>query len=63
MIYKLMSFTNKLVYKHASKVIALGEEMKTYMLDNKFTTVEEKLWLYPIGMMELRSNKSVLILR
>jgi glycosyltransferase involved in cell wall biosynthesis len=47
LIYKLMSFTNKVVYKHASVVIALGEEMKTYMLDNKFTTVEEKIMVIP----------------
>lgn len=47
MIHKLMNLTNRLVYSRASKVIALGEEMKAYMLKRELTKDQDKIEVIP----------------
>ncbi|WP_339219904.1 glycosyltransferase family 4 protein [Paenibacillus sp. FSL H8-0332] len=47
LIHKMMKITNRIVYKNAEHIVALGEEMKSYMLENKLTLYEEKIKVIP----------------
>lgn len=47
MIDRLMRYINKHVYKNASNVIVLGNEMKDYILDNKISTNPENIKVIP----------------
>lgn len=46
-IEKTMSFINKKVYSHAAKVVALGNEMKLYMLENSITNRSDVIEVIP----------------
>ncbi|MCR2045359.1 glycosyltransferase family 4 protein [Anaerosalibacter massiliensis] len=46
-IEKIMSYINKRVYNNASKVVALGTEMKRYMLENNITNRSDIIEVIP----------------
>lgn len=46
-IEKIMNLTNKIVYKEAEKVVALGHEMKQYMLKKALVKNQEKVEVIP----------------
>ena len=47
LIHKIMNFVNKRVYKNASHVVLLGNEMKEYVIDNKIAEKENNLEVIP----------------
>ena len=47
LIHKLMNFVNKRVYKNASHVVLLGNEMKAYVLENNIAEKESNLEVIP----------------
>ena len=49
-----MKSINKRVYGYATSVIALGNEMKCYMIKQGFISEEEKLRLFQIGIVLIR---------
>lgn len=61
-IHKLMNFINKRVYKNASHVVLLGEEMKKYVVDNKIAVKESNLEVIPnwFSNEQVLKNKKVM---
>ncbi|WP_298824698.1 glycosyltransferase family 4 protein [uncultured Planococcus sp.] len=47
LIHKLMDFVNKRVYKNASHVVLLGNEMKKYVIENRIAEKESNLTVIP----------------
>ena len=57
-----MKSINKRVYGYATSVIALGNEMKCYMIKQGFISEEEKLRLFQIGIVLIRLQIMLLFL-
>lgn len=47
LIHKIMNYINGKVYRNASQIILLGNEMKDYVLDNDIATTENNLKVIP----------------
>lgn len=62
LIHKLMTFVNNRVYKNASHVVLLGNEMKEYVLKNKIATKESNLEVIPNWFSNEQSLESKIVI-